>query len=221
MHTLERGALLNDRYRLEDRLGEGSFSVVWGAVDTSTGRAVALKFLRPERAGGAARHRFLRELKVARARLHGRIVRMDDVIAVEGLGEALVMERLHGESLAARIARLGSLPVGDASVILVRAAEALASAHAAGVVHRDLSPRNIFLADGSDPNDVRLLDFGLAKLTAVEGGAAATAPLTRTGDAVGPPGGATGARRGPRAARAVRPRRGARARRGADLRRAA
>src|SRR5207302_644895 len=90
-------------------------------------------------------------------------------------------------SLAALFKRAGSLPVPTLCALLLPVASALEAAHALGIVHRDLKPDNVFLSRRGDDVDVKVLDFGIAKLTAVDGLAARTQALTGTGSMIGTP----------------------------------
>jgi len=149
-------------YRIQARLGAGGMGVVYRAEDTKLGRAVALKFLplSAEEASPAARERFLREARAASALNHPNICTIHGV--EESGGQPLiVMELIHGETLAARIAQ-GPMSLALALRLSVQIAAALAKAHAAGIIHRDLKPSNVMVTpDGL----IKVLDFGLAKFT--------------------------------------------------------
>src|SRR5262249_52289680 len=98
----------------------------------------------------------------------------------------MAMELLDGVSLEQRLLRDGRLAMPDLAAVMVRATSAVGTAHAVGIVHRDLKPENIFITTGPAA-DVRVLDFGIAKLTATHGLAARTADLTQTGAFLGTP----------------------------------
>jgi hypothetical protein len=137
---------------------------------------------------GDARHRFLREARAACAVRHPNVVQVHDVLELDDGSPVMVMDLLDGESLGARLRRSGKLPLAEAARITLQVVSAVGTAHAAGIVHRDLKPDNVFLvlrADGA--TEVKVLDFGIAKLTAVEGDAAQTAGLTATGALLGTP----------------------------------
>lgn len=161
---------------------------VWAATHAVTKKRVAIKFLKPALALNPQTHkRFLREARAASAVRHPNVVQIHDVIE-EGGAPVMVMDLLEGESLADRLERLGALRVDEACVILEQVVSAMEAAHALGIVHRDLKPDNIFLVRQSDGSEsVRVLDFGIAKLTATEGDAAQTAGLTSTGSMLGTP----------------------------------
>ena len=165
------------RFELLSQLGAGGMGAVYLARDGASGREVALKLL-TGLVGPEERARFLREAQAA-ARL-----RHPGVVSVHEVGEAqgrpyLVMERVEGGSLRALLQRAGRLDPGLALPLAAGVAEALAAAHAQGVVHRDLKPENVLLDAEGRP---RLTDFGLARL--VEGDRS----LTRTGELLGTPG---------------------------------
>jgi serine/threonine-protein kinase len=179
----EPGAVIGGRYRLEVVLGRGGMGVVWAATQIATGQEVALKLLRR---GGAlrARRRALREARAAASVRHPNVVRVYDVVETDDGAPAIVMERLHGESLGQRMKR-GRIEADELRRILGRVADGLAAAHDAGVVHRDLKPENVFLVDGRDgEGSVKVLDFGVAKH---DRDGAATSSLTDDGAMVGTP----------------------------------
>ncbi len=175
--------VLDGRFRLVRPIGEGGMGVVWETVDVRSGEGRAIKFLRAESENEAARRRFVREAEVLRGVSHPNLV-ATHAIAVDDDGTlAIVMELLRGESLAARLGRARTLSLGQTCAILSRVAAAVRAAHAAGVVHRDLKPDNVFLCvDASGRTDVRVLDFGVAKK--IE---AVPDKLTDTGTLVGTP----------------------------------
>jgi serine/threonine protein kinase len=134
---------------------------VWKARDTRLNRLVALKILRPERLAQESRmERFIQEAQAASALNHPNIVTIHDIGQQDGF-YFLVMEYVAGKTLDARIPRQG-LRLNETLRIAIQIAEGLRRAHAAGIIHRDLKPSNIMVADD---NVVKILDFGLAKLT--------------------------------------------------------
>jgi tetratricopeptide (TPR) repeat protein len=160
------------RFQVRRVVGRGGMGIVVAAYDSSLDREVAIKLIRIERHEPRMRERFLREARAA-APLHARgIVQVHDI---DPDGKYIVMELVHGESLAARLARETRL-TGSEVVRIGRAlAEALAVAHAAGIVHRDVKPGNILLGEA----DVKLADFGVAFV--------ADSELTGPGAQVGTP----------------------------------
>jgi Tol biopolymer transport system component/predicted Ser/Thr protein kinase len=150
-----------DRYRVVEELGRGGMGVVYRARDTVLDRYVALKVLPPDKLSDPdRRQRLLQEARSASALNHPGIVAIHDVRTVDGQ-DVIVMELVEGETLEQLLSRR-RLPLGTALGHAIRIAEALARAHAAGIVHRDLKPSNVMVTtDG----EVKILDFGLAKLT--------------------------------------------------------
>ncbi len=192
---LREGATFGERYRLERCLGEGGMGVVWSARDEQGDRHVALKFLRHRTEEGATPRpldargvrRFVREARAAMAVDHPNVIKIHEIVANETM-PYMVMELLRGESLGVRLHREKRLSLRETGRTLVPVISAVGSIHAAGIVHRDLKPDNIFLAeDDRGRLDVRVLDFGIARLTAKDGAAAQTAGLTSTGAMLGTP----------------------------------
>jgi serine/threonine protein kinase/tetratricopeptide (TPR) repeat protein len=167
-------------YEIVEKLGEGGMGVVYKARDPRLQRFVALKVLPADRSADPVRRaRFLREARAAATLNHPHIVTVHDIASEGGL-DFIVMEHLCGRPLGHVIPERG-LPVAEALRIGIQVADALAAAHAAGVVHRDLKPANVVI---SEDGRAKVLDFGLATLES-EGGDAAPERLTRDGAVVG------------------------------------
>jgi eukaryotic-like serine/threonine-protein kinase len=158
---------------------------VWEAVDTESEGRVALKFLKSNREED--RRRFLREVRAAAAVVHPNVVKVHDVIELPDSALVMVMDLLTGETLGAVLRREKRLSLETAAAILLQVVSALAVAHAGGIVHRDLKPENVFIERDGDRISVKVLDFGVAKLTASDGLAAETQALTGTGSLIGTP----------------------------------
>jgi eukaryotic-like serine/threonine-protein kinase len=158
---------LAGRYRLDHQLGEGGMGTVYAATDLALEREVAVKLVREDLvASPAARDRFHRETRIAASFTHPHIVTVHDYgVAPDGRA-FIVMERLHGITLAERLGRDGALPPARALAILHDVCAAVDVAHARGFVHRDLKPANIFLARDDAGERAKVLDFGVAKLLA-------------------------------------------------------
>jgi serine/threonine-protein kinase len=182
---LEPGSLVADRYRLERVLGEGGMGVVWSATHEVTHKRVALKLVK-RAADTVLRARMLREARASCAVRHAHVREIYDVVETDEGLPVMVMEYLIGESLAGKLARERKLALPEAAALVLPVVSAVGAAHAVGIVHRDLKPENIFLA-GAGPVSVKVLDFGIAKLMASEGAAAATAALTSSGALLGTP----------------------------------
>ena len=177
--TLSFNTVLGGRYRLTERIATGGQGEVWHAEDTALGRPTALKVLRGEYAGDADfRERFRREAQHAAMLSHPGIAQVFDYNEGDhGTPPYLVMEYVDGESLSAAIAREAPMSHDRVLDIIIAAASALAAAHAAGLVHRDVKPGNLLLGrDGS----IKITDFGIARVMDAS-------PLTRTGILMGTP----------------------------------
>lgn len=182
---LEAGDLLAGRFRLERVVGEGGMGIVWQATDVLAARPVALKLLRLETP--ELTRRTLREAWVSATVSHPNIVEVHEVVWTARGAPVLVMDLLRGESLDKLLLRRGRLDVAETVGVLLPLVGAVRAAHARGVLHRDLKPQNVFLADdGAGPPVVMLLDFGLAKLLSGGSDLGADA-LTRSGAIVGTP----------------------------------
>jgi tetratricopeptide (TPR) repeat protein/tRNA A-37 threonylcarbamoyl transferase component Bud32 len=163
------GALLSGRYRIVRFIARGGMGEVFEVDDLELQERVALKTVRPEVARDeTAIERFKREIQLARKVTHPNVCRIFDVShhREEGSHGAVIfltMELLPGETLAERLRRTGPLPPDLALPIVRQVAEALHAAHQAGVVHRDLKPGNVILAEGRGGVRAVVTDFGLAR----------------------------------------------------------
>jgi serine/threonine protein kinase len=157
--------LLADRYELDERIGRGGMGEVWSARDRVTGADVAVKLARAWTAGEVELiERFEREGELLRRLRTPHVCALLDAGRTSDGVSYLVLERLNGETLEEVLEREGYLPMDEVGRIATGVLEALVEAHAAGIVHRDLSPANVFLhrlPDGS--TIVKVLDFGVAK----------------------------------------------------------
>src|SRR5687767_8773684 len=145
-------AALGERHALEREIGAGGMATVYLAKDLRHGRPVAIKVVRPELSGPDGIARFLREIEMAARLQHPHILPVFDSGAVDdgagGRTPYFVMPFVQGETLRARLVRERQLPVDDTIALATETADALAYAHAAGVVHRDVKPENILLSGG-------------------------------------------------------------------------
>src|SRR5262249_28188771 len=147
---------LSDRYRIERELGQGGMATVYLAEDLRHRRKVAVKVLRPELAATLGPDRFFREIEVAAQLQHPNILPLHDSGEADGF-LYYVMPFIQGESLRERLAKQGELPIHDAVKILTEVVDALAAAHALGVVHRDIKPDNVMLSG----RHALVTDFGV------------------------------------------------------------
>ncbi|MEP6860920.1 MAG: serine/threonine-protein kinase [Deltaproteobacteria bacterium] len=174
-------------YRILDKISDGGMGSVYRAEHTLIGRLVAVKVLLPELTGNREIvDRFFREAKATTAIKHPGIVEVFDFGYLETGLAYIVMELLEGMTLARRIKMRGPMPEGEAAALLRGVCSGLAAAHDKGIVHRDLKPDNLFLVQDLDiPNGerIKLLDFGIAKLTDIGSAHAAT----KTGAVMGTP----------------------------------
>ncbi len=173
------GSQFGPRYRIDAVIGEGGMGKVYKAYDSDLDRTVALKLVRPELAkDGNSLQRFKQELLLASSISHRNILRIHDLGDVDGV-KFISMAFVQGMDLHDLIEKQGKLPIERATNIAKQLAGALEAAHAEGVVHRDLKPRNVLI----DVDDhIYISDFGLAKsLDADKTG------MTRVGEVLGTP----------------------------------
>lgn len=160
------GSLLEARYRVDHHLATGGYGVVFAGTDTNDDTPVAIKVFRPAAADfdTAAIERFKREGHATQRVSH------PNAVTILGAGVAaadlpyLVMERLHGETIAQRLRRTGSMTPHETAAILADVCTVLAEAHATGIVHRDITPNNVFLHRTENGDVVKVLDFGIATI---------------------------------------------------------
>jgi len=163
-------------YRILEKIGEGGMGVVYRAEDTRLKRSVALKLLPPQRVSDPARkRRFIKEARAASALTHPNIVTIYDIDQAGGM-DFIAMEYVAGKTLDRQIPRKG-MALDKVLGWGIQIAEALYAAHAAGIIHRDLKPSNII---ESNNGQVKILDFGLAKLAERETAGGTTAEADRT-----------------------------------------
>jgi len=184
---VQEGDLLAGKYRVEKVLGFGGMGVVVSAFRGDLEQRVAVKFLsqaaaeRPD-----AAERFRREARAAAKIRSEHVARVLDVGTLDTGLPYMVMEYLEGNDIADELRRLEVLPLLEAVDFILQAIEALAEAHAAGVVHRDLKPGNLFLARRADGSRrVKVLDFGISK--ALSGSSVEELSLTKTAALIGSP----------------------------------
>jgi eukaryotic-like serine/threonine-protein kinase len=173
------------RYQMQSRIGQGAMANVYRAHDPDIQRDLAIKVLNQQfRRDPECVARFLREARAAGSLSHPNIVTVYDVGEAQGY-PYIAMELLSGETLDQRIAARGAFSIAETLDIGVQLADALRYAHDLGVVHRDIKPSNIVLTDGGT---IKLLDFGIARVTESSAAEAADETLkTQVGQVLGTP----------------------------------
>ena len=162
------GHTLDEKYRLEERLGVGGMGTVYRAVHLLIDRPVAIKVLNQRFVEDeAARTRFRREARAAGRLQHTNAVTVTDFGQSSDGYVYIVMELLEGRTLRDIVAKEAPLDPARAVSLMLQISDAVAAAHQAGIIHRDLKPANVFIVQRADvPSVVKVLDFGIAKLAA-------------------------------------------------------
>lgn len=174
------GDVLEGRYCVEGPIGSGGMAFVFCARHTTIGTRVAIKSLAPRLADSEEHvERFLQEARAISVIEHPCIVRITDFGHTAAGDPFFAMEYLDGEDLGRRLRRTGPLPWEAVGPFAVQICGALHAAHTAGIIHRDIKPANIFVVEGTD--DIKVLDFGIAKISTVPHGR----ELTRVGSVMG------------------------------------
>lgn len=181
------GKLIADKYEIVEILGMGGFSTVYKATQKGLRRAVAIKILHAEFVDKPEKiRRFQQEAESISSLVHPNVAAVYDYGVMAEGQPYLAMELAPGTTLAAVLAKTKTLDPDRAVAIFLQACDGIAAAHATGLIHRDLKPANIVLNQGEDGCDqVKILDFGLAKVISDEGGAREN--LTMTGEILGTP----------------------------------
>jgi len=183
------GAVIDERYRIIRRIGEGGMGIVYEVEHVVIEKHLALKVLRDDYSSRPeVVARFRQEAKSASRIGNEHIVDISDFGETPSGASYFVMELLDGEDLANVLAREGTLPLSRAADIVTQCARALSAAHSKGIVHRDMKPENIFLTkrDGR-PDFVKIVDFGIAKMSDIETDGQPGRKLTKTGMIFGTP----------------------------------
>ncbi len=164
------GAVLAQRYKVIAPIGRGGMGTVYSGRHRATGRALAIKVLHPRYDDDrSVSERFEREARAASIIEHENIVNFIDIGRTDAGRLFLVMELLKGEDLRKTLVRERRLPWARVKTIAVQIARALGASHEKGVVHRDLKPENCFrVSRGDNPDFIKILDFGIAKISAPE-----------------------------------------------------
>jgi serine/threonine protein kinase len=186
------GDCVDGRYRLNHVVGSGGMGIVFAATHLATGREVALKWMyfsprhRNPSEQEASFQRFVREAEAVGRIQHPNVVDVYDA-GRDPRAPFLVMQRLRGETLRAHLEARGALSWEEALALFLPILAGIAEAHRCGVVHRDLKPDNVFLAEERGAIVPKLLDFGVSRLRPAEDGPQVAASLTRTGAVLGTP----------------------------------
>ena len=160
MLSLQPGIILLKKYKIVSEIARGGMAVVYRARHVHYDEEMALKILKE-----ADEHAFVAEARVLRRLNHPHIVRVEDADFLEDGRPFLAMEFIDGEDLAARLLRTGPMRLEEALRIAAEACSGLAAAHDAGMIHRDINPKNLLIARGEDSAEtVKLIDFGIAKV---------------------------------------------------------
>jgi serine/threonine-protein kinase len=184
----ERGQVLAGKYRIDQLLGTGGMGVVVAATHLQLKSRVAIKFLSPDAVQNeAAAARLLREARASANIKSDHVARVIDVGTLESGSPYIVMEHLEGINLANLLRKKGRLSVGEATTYVLQACDGVAHAHALGIVHRDLKPSNLFATDRRGSPTIKVLDFGLSKVTESGGHLKPDTHLTSTTDVIGSP----------------------------------
>ncbi|MDC0741589.1 serine/threonine-protein kinase [Polyangium mundeleinium] len=181
------GDVLAGKYRVESILGKGGMGVVVAAMHLQLGQRVAIKYLlQPDNTDIVAR--FLREARAAVRLKSEHVARVLDVGELGSGAPYMVMEYLEGGDLLRHLKTQGPLPIPEAIDYILQTCEAIAEAHAAGIVHRDLKPANLFLTTTPDGSkSVKVLDFGISKVSENESEGGDGMQLTKTEMVLGSP----------------------------------
>jgi tetratricopeptide (TPR) repeat protein len=155
---LQVGVVVNQRYRLEKKIGQGGMGAVWKAHDLELDEPVAIKFLTAGTVDEETLGRFKQEVSLSRQFNHPNVIRMHD-LGSYGEIKFITMELLQGQDLGALLNQ-GPLPIGKGIELLIQACQALQVVHDRGVVHRDVKPDNFFL---TEDGVLKVMDFGIAK----------------------------------------------------------
>ena len=187
LRYLSPGQVLLGRYTLEHPLGAGAYGAIFTAIDQVTTERVAVKALPPsaETQSKTALGRFMREMKIVQTLVHPNIICLYDFGEAEHAVPFMVLEYIEGKTLE-QLVHGSPLGFDDGLLVLTQLVLALGAAHAQGVIHRDLKPANVMVQGGAGRLEVKVLDFGMAKILSRLGDETA-APLTREGMAVGTP----------------------------------
>jgi serine/threonine protein kinase len=184
-HNLSKGQIVGDRYEIKSMIGQGGMGSVYLVQQIFLQKEFALKTLNPVDMSDTAWRRFQKEAQATSALDHPSLIKVYDFGMIDDSQPFFVMDYFEGETLANRIEKSGALSLEDAMTVFTHVCSALEHAHKQGVIHRDIKPSNIMIApEGLSDYQVRLVDFGIAKLTSADH---ESLGLTRTGEVFGTP----------------------------------
>ena len=170
-----KGSLLAGKYEILRRVGEGGMGVVYEALHQRLGERVAIKLLREQdRQSTEVVARFEREARMAAKLKSANVARIHDVDTMPDGTPFIVMEFLEGRDLDMELARRGPLPIVEGVDYVLQACSAVQEAHERGIIHRDLKPHNLFLCGEGRGRRIKVLDFGISKLTEADSSVTAT-----------------------------------------------
>jgi serine/threonine-protein kinase len=183
------GSRIAEKYVVERMIGEGGLGIVVAARHIHLDQMVAIKYLRPKSlASKIVADRFVREARLAAKIRSEHVVHVYDVGTLPDGAPYMVMEYLAGTDLGRQLSASGPLPVERAVDYILQACEGLAEAHVAGIVHRDIKPDNLFIATSAGGKSIlKLLDFGISKLSSKRSESSRPEELTEAGDKFGTP----------------------------------
>jgi serine/threonine protein kinase len=182
------GDIINGKYLIEAFIGEGGVGLVAAAQNIELDERVALKFLRPEMLVQTdIVARFMREAKAACSIKSEYVASVYDVGTMADGAPFLVMEYLEGKDLGSVILQRGTIGYREATEYVMQTCEALAVAHAKGVVHRDIKPENLFLTSRAGMSVIKVLDFGISKAALTGSIFGSALPLVKTVNLMGTP----------------------------------
>ncbi|MFO0610962.1 MAG: serine/threonine-protein kinase [Polyangiaceae bacterium] len=183
----DQGTVIAGKYRIGRVLASGGMGMILEGEHEALGQKVAIKYLLP---AAAEREdmigRFLREARAAARIPSDRVARVFDVGTDEDGRPFMVMELLEGQDLGDYMQAHGAIPIGEAVRFILEALEAIVEAHALGIIHRDLKPSNLFVVTKGGAKHIKVLDFGISKVTSESG--APELALTSTKSLLGSPG---------------------------------
>jgi eukaryotic-like serine/threonine-protein kinase len=181
------GDVIDATYRIDETLGRGGMGAVFGATDLKRGRRVAIKTLLSAGGDRELTERLVREARTSVIPASDHVAKVFEVGALPSGAPFLILERLDGETLDAYVRRESPLPIEVAVDLVIQACVGLAAAHGAGIVHRDVKPSNLFLAESSTGTTLKILDFGISKFREVSAKTEQLTTLTGTGATLGSP----------------------------------